>query len=95
METAAPKGGGADGDRKTTGPCNSIPRAAAAQVATPDLPALRDRLLEARRRLVGRVALEHDPEQTYPEPGLLRVLADVQAAIVAVGGVLDEDGGAP
>ena len=57
METAAPKGGDADGDRKTTGPCNSIPRAAAAQVATPDLPALRDRLLEARRRLDGGVAL--------------------------------------
>ena len=86
MATAAPRGGSADDDRRKTGHRSSTTNAAA-QV---DLPGLRTRLVGARRRLVGRVALEYDPELPYPEPGLLRVLADVQAAIEAINAIDSE-----
>ncbi len=90
MKTAAPKGSGAVGDRETTGPDALTPSAAAAQAAIPDLPALRERLLGARRRLVERIALEYDSERTYPDTFWVKLLADIQIAIAAVDAVVAE-----
>ena len=89
METAAPKGGGADGDRKTARPDASTTSAAAAQA---DLPALRGRLLKARRRLVERIAEDFPADRRFPDSAWTRMLADIQAAIAAVDAVMDEDG---
>ena len=90
MKTAAPKGGGADGNRRTTEPSNFTPRAAAAQALTPDLPALRERLVGARRRLVERIALEYDSERTYPDTFWVKLLSDIQVTIEAVDAVAAE-----
>ena len=90
MDTAAPKGGG-DGDSKTTGCSNSTPRAAA-QVAIPDLPAFRARLVAARARLVERIILEYDPDRRFPDSGWTRMLADIQATIGAVDAMIAEAG---
>ena len=57
---------------------------------TLDLVGLRERLLEARRRLLERIAQEYDPERTYPDTAWTRMVADIQAAIAAVDDVLDE-----
>lgn len=51
--------------------------------ASADLPALRERLLEARRRLIKLVA-EDPPDRTFPNPTWVKMLADVQGAIEAV-----------
>ena len=57
-----------------------------------DLPALRERLVEARRRLVERIALEFDPERTYPDTAWTKMLADIQGTITAVDAVVAEGG---
>ncbi len=89
MRTAAPKGGGANGDRRTTGSSDSTPRAAATQ-AISDLRILRDRLAGARRRLVERLADDFPPDRRFPDSGWTRMLADIQAAIQAVDDVVAE-----
>ena len=66
MKRAARFGGGADGDRRQTGPSTSTTRAAAFQV---DLPALRERLVGARRCLVGRIADDFPPDRRFPDSG--------------------------
>ena len=90
METAARKGGGADGVRLTTGPDTLAPSAAAVQV---DLPALRNRLCGARRRLVERLAEDYPADRKFPDSGWSRLLADIQLVIAAVDDVAAE--GAP
>ncbi len=89
METAAPKGGGANGDRITTGHDTSTTSAAAVQV---DLPALRARLVGARRRLVERLADDFPPDRRFPDSGWTRMLADVQGVLRAVDAMMNEDG---
>ncbi len=90
MATAAPRGGSADGDRRTTEHSNSIPSAAAAQVAAPDFPAFRERLVAARARLVERIILEYDPEHAYPSTAWTRMVSDIQATILAVDDMMGE-----
>ena len=89
MKTAARKGGG-EGDCRTTGHDTSTTSAAAVQV---DLPALRARLVAARRRLVERIADDFPPDRRFPDSGWTRMLADIQIAIAAVDDVIAE--GAP
>ena len=88
MKTAAPKGGGANGVRKT-GPDTSTPSAAATQA---DLPALRERLVAARRRLVERIADDFPDDRRFPDSGWSRLLADIHLVIAAVDAVAAEDG---
>ncbi len=92
MKTAAPKGVGADGIGRTTDPSDFTPRAAATQVTIPDLPALRDRLVGARRRLVERIADDFPDDRRFPDTGWSRLLADIQLVIAAVDAVAAEDG---
>ena len=90
METAAPRGGSAEGDRRTTGPCNSTPSAAAGQQPIPDLPAFRDRLVAARARLVERIILEYDPAHQYPGTAWVRMVSDLHTTIMAVDAMIEE-----
>ncbi len=92
MATAAPRGGSAEGDRRTTEPCNSTPRAAAGQQPIPDLPVFRDRLVAARARLVERIADDFPADRRFPDSGWTRLLADIQAAIMAVDDMIAEAG---
>ena len=92
MATAARGGGGAEGDRRTTGFADSIPSAAATQVAIPDLRILRDRLVGARRRLLERIAEDFPADRRFPDSGWTRMLADIQVAIMAVDAVVEEGG---
>ena len=85
METAAPKGGGATKHRRTAEPCSSTTRAAALQA---DLPALRERLVGARRRLVERLADDFPADRRFPDSGWTRMLADIEIAIMAVDAVI-------
>jgi len=48
-----------------------------------DLIGLRERLLEARRRLVERIAEDYPADRRFPDSGWTRMLADIQAAIAA------------
>ncbi len=89
MKTAAPKGGGAEGDRRTTGHRSSTTNTAAVQV---DLPSLRARLVGARRRLVERIADDFPDDRRFPDTGWSRLLADIQLVIAAVDAVAAEDG---
>ena len=59
----------------------------------PDLIGLRERLLEARRRLVERIAEDFPADRRFPDSGWTRMLADIQIGIGAVDGVGGE--GAP
>ncbi len=63
-----------------------------AQAPTVDLVGLRERLLEARRRLVGRLAEDFPADRRFPDSGWTRLLADIQAAIVAFDDVIAEGG---
>ena len=56
----------------------------------PDLIGLRERLLEARRRLVERIAEDFPADRRFPDSGWTRMLADIQAAIAAVDAVVAE-----
>ena len=89
MKTAAPKGGGGDGDSRTTGHDTSTTCAAAAQV---NLPRLRARLVAARRRLVERLAEDWSDDRRFPDSAWTRMLADIEIAIMAVDAVDDEGG---
>ena len=89
MATAAPKGGGADGDRRTTRHRSSTTNTAAVQV---DLPGLRARLAGARRRLIERISEDWTDDRRFPDSGWTRMLADIQVAIGAVDAMMDEDG---
>jgi len=89
MKTAAPKGGGGEGDCRTTGHDTSTTSAAAVQV---DLPALRKRLVGARRRLVERIADDFPADRRFPDTGWSRLLADIHLVISAVDAVMDESG---
>ena len=89
MKTAARKGGGEDGDRRTTKHRSSTTNVTAVQV---DLPALRERLVGARRRLVERLADDFPPDRRFPDSGWTRMLADIEIAIQAVDAVVDENG---
>ena len=93
MRTAAPKGGGASGNRNGDARDISTPSAAAAQVAIQDLPGLRARLVGARRRLVEHVADDFPPGRRFPDSGWSRLLADIHIAIMAVDEVIAD--GAP
>ncbi len=55
--------------------------------ASTDLPALRERLVNARRRLVERLADDFPPDRRFPDSGWTKMLADIQAAIEAVDAV--------
>ncbi len=57
---------------------------------TVDLVGLRERLLEARRRLVERIAEDFPADRRFPDSGWTRMLADIQAAIAAVDAVVAE-----
>ena len=89
MKTAAPKGGGGEGDCRTTGHDTSTTSAAAVQV---DLPALRARLVAARRRLVERLVDDFPADRRFPDSGWTRMLADIHQVIAAVDAMMDEDG---
>ena len=91
MATAAPRGGSAEGDRRTTGPDTSTISAAAGQQPIADLPAFRDRLVAARARLVERIILEYDPERAYPDTAWTRMVADLHVVIMAVDAMISED----
>ncbi len=60
--------------------------------ASTDLPALRERLVGARRRLVERLADDFPPDRRFPDSGWTKMLADIQAAIEAVDAVVTEGG---
>ncbi len=64
------------------------PRPAPAQAL--DLVGVRERLLEARRRLVERLAEDYPADRRFPDSGWTRMLADIQAAIAAVDAVVAE-----
>ena len=87
MKTAAPKGGGGEGDCRTTGHDTSTTSAAAVQV---DLPTLWARLVGARRRLVERIADDFPDDRRFPDTGWTRMLADIQVAIMAVDAIVSE-----
>ena len=60
-------------------------------VPAPDLRGLRERLLEARRRLVERIAEDFPADRRFPDSGWTRMLADVHIAIAAVDAVPAEN----
>ncbi len=62
-----------------------------APAPTVDLVGLRDRLLGARRRLVGRLAEDFPADRRFPDSGWSRLLADIHIAIAAVDAVAAED----
>ncbi len=56
-----------------------------------DLAQFRDRLKDARRYLVGRIAEDDDPSRKIPDTGWLRILDTIQGCLQAVEAVLAED----
>ena len=92
MATAAPRGGSAEGDRRTIGPDTSTISAAAGQPPIPDLPAFRERLVAARARLVERIAEDFPADRRFPDSGWTRMLADIHVTIMAVDAVIAEAG---
>ena len=58
-----------------------------------DLAQYRDRLKDARRYLVARLAEEDDPDRNIPDTGWLRVLGSLQTCLEAVEAVMAEDEG--
>ncbi len=57
-----------------------------------DLVGLRERLVGARRRLVERLAEDYPADRRFPDSGWTRMLADIQAAIMAVDDMIAEAG---
>ena len=49
-----------------------------------------DRLKEARRYLVGRIAEDDDPSRKFPDSGWLRILDSVQTSLEVVEAVMAE-----
>ena len=56
-----------------------------------DLPQFRDRLKDARRYLVGRIAEDDDPGRNIPDTGWMRILDSLQTCLEAVEAVMAED----
>ena len=56
-----------------------------------DLARYRDRLKDARRYLVGRIAEDDDPTRKFPDSGWLRILATLQTSLEATEAVMAED----
>ncbi len=56
----------------------------------PDLPALRERLLLTRARLLERIANDWPADRRFPDTAWCRLLGDVQACLQAVDSVLAE-----
>ena len=52
-----------------------------------------DRLKDARRYLVGRIAEDDDPSRKIPDTGWIRILASLQTCLEAVEAVMAEDRG--
>ncbi len=67
-----------------------VPQKETPAVGTPP-PTLRDRLVEARRRLVERVGEDFPADRRFPDIGWTRMLADIHIAIAAVDAVAAED----
>ena len=59
---------------------------------TADLAHFRDRLKDARRHLVERIAEDDDDTRTVPDTGWIRILASLQTCLEATEAVLKEDG---
>ncbi len=59
---------------------------------TVDLVGLRERLLEARRRLVEHVADDFPADRRFPDSGWTRMLADIHITIMAVDDMIAEAG---
>ncbi len=57
-----------------------------------DLAQFRDRLKDARRYLVGRIAEDDDPDRKIPDSGWMRILDSIQGCLEATEAVLKEDG---
>ncbi len=55
-----------------------------------DLAKFRDRLKDARRYLVGRIAEDDDPDRKFPDSGWLRILSTLQTSLEAVEAVMAE-----
>ena len=55
------------------------------------LDQFRDRLKDARRYLVGRIAEDDDPERKIPDTGWMRILASLQTCLEATEAVMAED----
>jgi len=64
-----------------------------ASAPTVDLGGLRERLLEARQRLVERLAEDFPADRRFPDSGWTRMLADIEICIRALDVVVAE--GAP
>ncbi len=103
MAQEKPRRGKAAGRRSfdsVTGRADSIParaqqkqpRPAPASAPALDLVGLRERLLEARRRLVERIAEDFPADRRFPDSGWSRLLADIQHVIAAVDDVVAEGG---
>ena len=58
-----------------------------------DLARYRDRLKDARRYLVGRIAEDDDPNRKFPDSGWMRILASLQTCLEAIEAVMAEDRG--
>jgi len=56
-----------------------------------DLAEFRDRLKDARRYLVGRIAEDDDPDRKIPDTGWMRILDTIQGCLQAVEAVMAED----
>ena len=56
-----------------------------------DLAQFRDRLKDARRYLVGRIAEDDDPGRKIPDSGWMRILDSLQGCLEAVEAVMAED----
>lgn len=56
-----------------------------------DLAQFHDRLKDARRYLVGRIAEDDDPDRKFPDSGWLRILGTLQTSLEAVEAVMTED----
>ena len=56
-----------------------------------DLAQYRDRLKDARRYLVGRIAEDDDPTRKIPDTGWMRILDTIQGCLEAVEAVIAED----
>ena len=55
------------------------------------LAQFRDRLKDARRYLVGRIAEDDDPSRKIPDTGWMRILDSLQTCLEAVEAVMAED----
>ncbi len=71
-------------------PPTTHPLSATGAADSVDLPAFRARLVGARRRLVERIADDFPADRRFPDSGWTRMLADIQAAIMAVDAIVAE-----